>query len=81
MYGLSGFVENLNSTNMLNVQNVQNCVNSSGNCVPQILGLCGFAKNIQYPQLPKFNGKLCTLNVWIAWICKKFEYPKNVNST
>ena len=28
MYGLSGFVKNLNSTDMLNVQNVLNCAKS-----------------------------------------------------
>ena len=42
MYGLSGFVENLNSTNMLNEQNR---VNSMETCVHQMYILSRFAEN------------------------------------
>ena len=41
--------------------NIQNCVNSTGNCVDYMYGLSGFAEKIEYPELQKFNGKLCTL--------------------
>ena len=52
MYGLFGIAEKLN---------IQNCVNSMGNCVYYMCGLSGFAKKIEYPELCKFNKKLCTL--------------------
>ena len=39
-------------------------------------GMSGFAQKIQYPELRKFNGKLCTLFVQNVWISKKIEYPE-----
>ena len=33
-------------------------------------------RNIEYPKLRKFNGKLYTLYVRNIWICKKFDYPE-----
>ena len=38
--------------------------------------MSGFAQKIQYPDLRKFNGKLCTLFVQNVWISKKIEYPE-----
>ena len=63
MYGLSRFVENLNSMDMLNVQN---CVNLTRNWVHQMYRLFEFAKKFEYQKLRTFNEKLCTLDVQIV---------------
>ena len=34
------------------------------------------SQKIQYLELLKFNGKLCTLFVQNVWISKKIEYPE-----
>jgi len=44
--------------------------------VQYIYGLSRFTKKIKYPELCKFNGKLCTLDVQIVCICKKIECPE-----
>ena len=31
---------------------------------------------LKYSELRKFYEKLCTLYVWIAWICRNIEYPE-----
>ena len=54
MYGWSGFAEKLN---------IQNSVNLTGNCVHYMYRSYGFAKKIEYLELRKFNGKLCTLYI------------------
>ena len=45
MYGLFGFAENVNFTDMFNIQD---CANSTGNCVNQSYRLTGFAKNLNF---------------------------------
>ena len=77
MYGFYEFTEKLN---------IQNCINSTRNCVHHMYGLSGFAeklniqncvnstrncRNIEYPEVRKFDRKLCTLDVRIVWICRK----------
>ena len=36
-------------------------------------GMSGFVGKIEYPELQKFNGKLCTLYVWNVWIRRKIK--------
>ena len=49
--------------------------------------LFGFEENFKYSEyiecieILKFKGKLCTLDVWILWICRKIEYIGYVEST
>ena len=77
MYGMARLAEKLK---------IQNCINSTGNCEHYMYGLFGFAeklniqncvnstrncRNIEYPELRKFDEKLCTLDVRIVWICRK----------
>ena len=33
-------------------------------------------RELEYPELCKFNGKLCTLNVRNVQICREIEYPE-----
>ena len=33
-----------------------------------------FAKKFEYQKLRTFNEKLCTLDIWIVWICWKFGF-------
>ena len=72
MYGLSGFVKNLNSTNTLNEQNR---VNSTENCVHQMYKLSRYAEKLNIQTLHQFNDKFGTLDVQIVWNCRKFKYP------
>ena len=51
------------------------------NCVHYVYGLSGFAKNVKYSELRKFDRKLCTLDVWIFWIYRKFNIQNCVNWT
>ena len=67
MYGLPGFEDNLN---------ILNCVNSMRNCVHQMYKFSGFTKKIEHLELRRSDGKLCTLDVQIVWICKNIEYPE-----
>ena len=39
----------------------------------RIVWIC---RKFEYPELHKFNKKLCTLDVRILCICKKFAYPE-----
>ena len=79
MYRLSRFAKNLNSTDTLNIQN---CINSIGNYIHLMYGFSRFAKNfefyryVEYSKLAEFNRKLCTLDVWNVWICRKIELPE-----
>ena len=45
MYGLFGFAENVNFTDMFYIQD---CANSTGNCVNQTYRLIGFAENLNF---------------------------------
>ena len=40
-----------------------------------------FARKFEYKKFRKFNEKLCTLDVWIIWICRKFEFWRYVECT
>ena len=53
MYEMYGFSEKFN---------FQNFVNSIGNCAHYVRNVW-ICKDNEYPELRKFNGKLCTLNV------------------
>ena len=72
LYELFRFIENLNYANALNVRN---CVNSKRNCAHYMYGLSEYAKNLN-PMNYVSNEKLCTLDVRIVWICKKFVYTE-----
>ena len=65
MYRKSGFKEKLK---------IQNFVNSAGNCVHYICTKCLDFREIEYPELCKFNVKLCMLNVRNVCICRYIEY-------
>ena len=83
MYGLSRFVENLNSAITLNVQNcvnrrmdcldlqklnIHNCVNSTGNCVHYMYREFEFPGSVECIDLHQSNGKLCTVDVQVLQI-------------
>ena len=52
MYGLSRFLDNLN---------IQNCVNSIGNGVLYMYGLCGFALNLNCTDM--LNVQNCVISI------------------
>ena len=52
MYGLSRFLDNLN---------IQNCVNSMGNGVLYMYGLCGFALNLNCTDM--LNVQNCVISI------------------
>ena len=54
--------------------NVQNCVNPTENCVHQMYEFFGLVKKIEYLELRKFNGKLCSIYVRTIWIYREFEF-------
>ena len=52
--------------------NIQNCENSTGNCV----------RKIDYKELWKFNGKLCTLHMYgMSGFAEKLNIQNCENST
>ena len=61
---MSEFVEKLN---------LQKYENSTGNCLQYICTKFWICRKIEYPELGKFNGKLCMLYVRNIRICRKIE--------
>ena len=87
MYEISGFVDKFKIQNCINATensvpylygmsaeklNIQNFVNSAGNCVPYICTTSLDFRKIEYPELCKFNVKLCTLYVRMSGFAEKF---------
>ena len=85
MYEMSGFAEKLNIQNCINSTgnsvpylygtsaeklNIQNFVNSAGIVYIIYVRNIWICKEIEYLEIYKFNGKLCTLYVWNVWICR-----------
>ena len=64
---MSGFAEKLN---------IQNFKNSARDCVNYTCTEVWICREIEYLELPKFNGKLCTLNVLTVWIYREIENPE-----
>ena len=67
MYGMSGFAEKVY---------IQNFVNSVSIVYIIYVRNIWICREIVYPELRKFNRKLCTLYVWNIWICREIEYPE-----
>ena len=67
MYGMSGFVEKLK---------IPNFVNSAGIVYIIYVQNIWICREIEYLQIYKFNGKLCTLNVRKVWFYGEIENPK-----
>ena len=73
MYVTSGFSKKLN---------IQNCENSTENCVHYICTECKILRKIEYQELQKFNGKLCTLYMYeMSGLAKKLNIQSCKNST
>ena len=49
--------------------------------LPRFAKKIEFYRYVECTELGKFNGKLCTLDVWIVWIYRKFEFFKYVECT
>ena len=67
MYGMSGFVEKLK---------IQNFVNSAGIVHIIYVQNIWICREIEYLEIYKFKGKLCTLNVRNVWFCGEIENSK-----
>ena len=63
-YGMSGYAKKLN---------IQNSVSWMGNYAHNMYEMSGYVGKIEYPELLKFNKKLCTLYVRNVWISRKIE--------
>jgi len=61
MYGKSGFAEKLK---------IRNFVNSAGIVYIICVRNIWICREIEYLEIYKFNGKLCTLYVQNVWICR-----------
>ena len=73
MYGMSRFAE---------ILNIQNCENSMGNCVHCICAEWLDLPKIEYPELRKFDGKLCTLYMYgMFGFAEKLNIQNCENST
>ena len=67
MYRKSGFKEKLK---------IQNFVNSVGIVYIIYVQNIWIRRGIEYLEIYKFNGKLCTLYVRNVWFYREIEYPK-----
>ena len=73
MYGMFGFAK---------ILNIKNFVNSSRNLYIIYVWNVWICRKIEYPELWKFNGKLCTLYIYgISGFAEKLNVQNYGNST